>query len=337
VVLCDLEGPAQALDGERDPARVLERLEHVLEQGSRGGEVAVRRAYLDGKRFARLRGRLEGVGFEAVDVGASRTSLALRMAADALELALHQGQNEFLILSSDPELGALVDRLRGLDRTVTQCGLDDAVQAAHEQAPHEQAARPPSRRARQPTLEDEAPQDEEPEDGPVDERDAIRQIAAPADQDEAGEAAGPRTRRSRGGRRARLAPEPSAAEGQRDLEPQRDTPQDRPPRQGPHPDDGPGRDGEAVPRVRVPRRAPGGDPFERLIAAVERVSSEPGEMAWGTRVFAALQEEDPQLNESSLGYPSFDAFLEEAQRRGAIELRREPRTESYVVSWVRQP
>jgi uncharacterized protein (TIGR00288 family) len=94
--------------------------------------------------------------------------------------------------------------------------------------------------------------------------------------------------------------------------------------------------GDAVVREGAPTK---GDDARRqealdLIAeTVEALIAERGEdeKVWGSMVKQALKRRKPGFSESYYGFRSFNGLLEEAQRRGALELERDEKSGGYIV------
>lgn len=317
VLLCDVEAFAEITrNGDESAADTLERFID-------GAEPVSRRAYVNGNRFSRIRRALEDLGFEPVDVGPSRPAISLRIAVDAVELALGREARDFFIITHDPDMLDLLDKLRGYGASVRTPGSEvdsspksfDATaappatatgnaKAATEEALAQSAAGGETRAADAEDAEDH--RSEEPQEPP---ETAVR-AKAPA----------PRTR---GRRRRQPAHESRVREPEGEAFPVS--------RDDEEPDQLPVSRKDTV--HRPPTTEVGEDPFARLLLAIARVSQEPGAIVWGSKILCAMQEDDPETNERTLGFPSFDAFLEEARKRGLVELRREPRTDSYIVSW----
>jgi len=66
---------------------------------------------------------------------------------------------------------------------------------------------------------------------------------------------------------------------------------------------------------------------------IEALQDERGdqERIWGSRVKQALKRRRPGFRESYHGFRSFAALLEEAQRRGLMQLEHDDRSGGYVI------
>ncbi|HXX83569.1 MAG TPA: NYN domain-containing protein [Casimicrobiaceae bacterium] len=76
-----------------------------------------------------------------------------------------------------------------------------------------------------------------------------------------------------------------------------------------------------------------GHALELITETVEALVAERGEeeKIWGSMVKQALKRRMPGFNESYFGFRSFNGLLEEAQRRGALELERHEKSGGYIV------
>ena len=75
------------------------------------------------------------------------------------------------------------------------------------------------------------------------------------------------------------------------------------------------------------------DALELITETVEALVAERGEeeKIWGSMVKQALKRRMPGFNESYFGFRSFNGLLEEAERRGALELERDEKSGGYIV------
>ena len=72
--------------------------------------------------------------------------------------------------------------------------------------------------------------------------------------------------------------------------------------------------------------------FGLMSDAILALSRENKEVLWGSMLKQTMQRKRPSFNESTYGYGSFSELLEEAERKGVIELKRDERSGSYVVT-----
>ncbi|SDE47058.1 NYN domain-containing protein [Rhodobacter capsulatus] len=84
------------------------------------GTVTVRRVYLDAQKTSDWQGGPKG--FRLMHAGTGKNASDLLLALDAMELALREGVNRFVIASSDRDFSHLALRLREYGRQVTGIG-----------------------------------------------------------------------------------------------------------------------------------------------------------------------------------------------------------------------
>jgi uncharacterized LabA/DUF88 family protein len=73
--------------------------------------------------------------------------------------------------------------------------------------------------------------------------------------------------------------------------------------------------------------------LDLILETVEALVAERGddEKIWGSMVKQTLKRRKPGFNESYYGFRSFNGMLEEAQRRGSLELQRDEKSGGYLV------
>ncbi|HET6899142.1 MAG TPA: NYN domain-containing protein [Vicinamibacteria bacterium] len=71
--------------------------------------------------------------------------------------------------------------------------------------------------------------------------------------------------------------------------------------------------------------------FSLLVDAVLALQRENKEVLWGSMVKETMKRKKPSFNESYYGFRTFSQLLEDAQRRGIVQLRRDQKSGSYVV------
>jgi uncharacterized protein (TIGR00288 family) len=76
--------------------------------------------------------------------------------------------------------------------------------------------------------------------------------------------------------------------------------------------------------------------FELTVETLEALQSERGgeERVWGSMVKQALKRRKPGFNERYYGFRSFNALLEEADRRGLLRAERDERSGGYIIHTV---
>ncbi len=74
-----------------------------------------------------------------------------------------------------------------------------------------------------------------------------------------------------------------------------------------------------------------GEAFSLLTDAIEALVRENKEVLWGSMVKQTIIRKKPSFNESYYGYRTFSKLLEDAEKSGLIELKRDSRSRSYII------
>lgn len=80
-----------------------------------------------------------------------------------------------------------------------------------------------------------------------------------------------------------------------------------------------------------------GEGLAQVLEVVEELLADRGgdDKVWGSMVKQTLKRRRPGFNETYHGFRSFNALLEEAQRRGLLSLERDERSGGYVITSIR--
>jgi len=71
--------------------------------------------------------------------------------------------------------------------------------------------------------------------------------------------------------------------------------------------------------------------FGLLVDSVLALQRENKEILWGSMVKETMKRKKPSFNETYFGFRTFSHLLEDAQRRGVVQLRRDQRSGSYII------
>lgn len=112
-----METVAVLVDGDNLSARYAGQ---IARRARALGTVTVRRVYLDAQKTSDWQGGPQG--FRLMHAGTGKNASDLLLALDAMELALREGVNRFVIASSDRDFSHLALRLREYGRQVTGIG-----------------------------------------------------------------------------------------------------------------------------------------------------------------------------------------------------------------------
>ena len=77
--------------------------------------------------------------------------------------------------------------------------------------------------------------------------------------------------------------------------------------------------------------------FELLIDSMVALGRENKEVLWSSMVKDTIKRKRPSFNEGAYGYRTFSDLLEDAERNGIIELKRDTRSGTYVVVGFGRP
>jgi len=79
------------------------------------------------------------------------------------------------------------------------------------------------------------------------------------------------------------------------------------------------------------------DCFQLLIDSIEALQREDKEVLWGSMVKQTMKRKLPSFNESYYGYRSFSHLLEDAAKNKLIEITRDPKSRSYIITSLSEP
>ncbi|HNP37189.1 MAG TPA: NYN domain-containing protein [Woeseiaceae bacterium] len=91
-------------------------------------------------------------------------------------------------------------------------------------------------------------------------------------------------------------------------------------------------------KKRAPKKAdPAQEAIDLIIETTEALYAERGDRAklWGSMIKQTLKRRSPGFNESTYGFSSFSDLLEEAEKRGQLELELDEKSGGYVVRALR--
>jgi len=72
--------------------------------------------------------------------------------------------------------------------------------------------------------------------------------------------------------------------------------------------------------------------FRLLMDAIKALMRENKDVLWGSMVKQTMQRKRPSFNEGYYGYSSFSDLLKDAEAQGIVELKRDRRSGSYIVT-----
>lgn len=72
--------------------------------------------------------------------------------------------------------------------------------------------------------------------------------------------------------------------------------------------------------------------FQLLLESLQALRRENRDVLWSSLIKETIKRKRPSFNEAFYGYKSFGRFLEDAARRGLVELRRDAQNRTYIVT-----
>ena len=97
------------------------------------------------------------------------------------------------------------------------------------------------------------------------------------------------------------------------------------------------REAKKSPRVASPTKVTGAtkktqEAFQLMMDSIKALMRENKDVLWGSMIKQTMQRKRPSFNEGYYGYGSFSELLEEAEKRNLINLKRDSRSGSYIVT-----
>jgi uncharacterized protein (TIGR00288 family) len=328
-IFCDFEnvaiGAQKASYDELDIRLVLERL---LDKG----KIVVKKAYADWDRYKQHKRQMHEAAFELIEIPhvsySGKNSADIRLVVDALDLCyVKKHVDVFVIVSGDSDFSPLVSKLRENNKRVIGLGVksstsdllidncdefiyyDDLVRERRE-AQRKEAA---SRRAKAEAAKLEARPEGKPD---------------PAGKTDAGRAEAAKTDAARDGSRERQRPDRNTAPL---------------PAGAPAPTNGtstqPSSGSFALPPATNGEKANDGktveerqrEAIELVLDVVEALFQDRDGALHGALVKQTLKRKRPEFSERFHGYRTFNQLLEDAGRRGLLELSHDESSGGYVV------
>jgi uncharacterized protein (TIGR00288 family) len=273
-------------------------IEIVLDKLLDKGRVLVKKAYCDWKRYADHRRALHEAGFELLEVPhisyGGKNSADIHMVVDALDMCYTRPHiDTFVILSGDSDFSPLVRKLRENNKVVIGLG----VKSSSGDLLVENC------------------------DEFIYYDDLVRKKKVRRTRDKAAEKAAEKPADPAAKAAAKSEPKAAADRG-RSGKPQTEAAKAEAKPADPKPAE-----------VKPPKE--GGSPEEALQMVLDTAESMMGEREgalWGSMVKQALKRKRPSFDETWHGYRSFADLLEDAQKRGMLELQADERSGGYIIT-----
>jgi uncharacterized protein (TIGR00288 family) len=305
-IFCDFENVAI---GVRDARYKAFDIDLVLERLLDKGKIVVKKAYADWDRYKSAKRSMHEAAFEMIEIPhvsySGKNSADIRMVVDALDLCYTKAQIDvFVIVSGDSDFSPLVSKLRENAKIVIGVGVKNSssdllIENSDEFIYYDDLVR--GRRG-----------------GKRDKRRGAKASRASDKSAKAGDA------------KAADQADAKAADSRADTAGERGDKADRPDKRmsGPPPEatsDGDGANGEDLEE----RRQEG---IDHVLDVVEALFEDRDSHLWGSMVKQVLKRKRPNFSERFHGYRSFSELLEDAQKRGLLELNKDERSGGYIIT-----
>jgi uncharacterized protein (TIGR00288 family) len=296
-VFCDFENVALGVrDANYDTFDIGLVLERLLDKGN----IVVKKAYADWDRYKAHKKPLHEAAFELVEVPhvsySGKNSADIRLVVDALDLCYTKTHIDmFVVVSGDSDFSPLVSKLRENNKKVIGLGVKSSTSDL---------------------LIDNC-------DEFIYYDDLVREKRAAQ-----------RSSKTSGARRPATKDAPKAG-AQKAPEKTADRPGDKRPSL-------PAPKAEPAPAPAAPASPADGDPkadlqarrdeaIEMVLDTVESLFRDRDDNLWGSMVKQVLKRKKPNFSETFHGYRTFNELLEDAQKRGLLDLQKDERSGGYLI------
>jgi uncharacterized protein (TIGR00288 family) len=302
-IFCDFENVAI---GVRDAKYDAFDIDMVLERLLDKGKIVVKKAYADWDRYKAAKRAMHEAAFEMIEIPhisySGKNSADIRLVVDALDLCYTKRHIDyFVIVSGDSDFSPLVSKLRENNKVVIGLGVKNSssdllIENCDEFIYYDDLVRA-RRTAKHGKTKKRPPEKRaEPEKRPEPEK------------------------------RAEPEKRPEARpDGEKRVEERRPVDERRTPAtevEPPAPAAAAGEDLDA-------RRQEG---LDHLLDVVEALFEDRDTHLWGSMVKQTLKRKRPNFSERFHGYRTFTELLEDAERRGLLELSKDERSGGYIIT-----
>lgn len=325
-IFCDFENVAIGVrDAKYDEFNIGLVLERLLDKG----KIVVKRAYADWDRYKSAKRAMHEASFEMIEIPhvsySGKNSADIRLVVDALDLCwVKTHVDVFVIVSGDSDFSPLVSKLRENNKRVIGLGVknsssdlliencdefiyyDDLVRAKREHKAREQKGRPAGR---------------QPAPAPSRHRDEPQRVSAPAPAPLGAVALGGP---SLGGPSLGAPPLGASALSAASA------PTALSATSGPGAASGAVTPGAEAGEKTIEQRQL--EALEMVLEVVEALFQDRDGAVWGSMVKQTLKRKKPNFSERFHGYRTFNDLLEDAQKRGLLEMHVDEKSGGYVVT-----
>ncbi len=325
-IFCDFENVALGVrDAKYDSFDIQLVLERLLDKG----KIVVKRAYADWDRYKAAKRGMHEASFEMIEIPhvsySGKNSADIRLVVDALDLCWVKSHVDvFVIVSGDSDFSPLVSKLRENNKRVIGLGVknsssdlliencdefiyyDDLVRAKRDAKAREASARP----GRGPAPSRGRVEERAPVSSPgvsVSPPSPVSGNASSGDRGVLPERAAPIAFAGERSSTPGATAAPSSAQG---------VPSGAPEKAGSD-------------KTEAQRQL---EALELVLETVEALFQDRDGAVWGSMVKQTLKRKRPNFSERFHGYRTFHDLLEDAHRRGLLEMHTDEKSGSYVIT-----
>ncbi len=299
----------------------------VLERLLDKGNIVVKKAYADWDRYKSYKKVMHETSFELIEIPhvsySGKNSADIRMVVDALDLCYTKSHVDmFVIISGDSDFSPLVSKLRENNKKVIGVGVKNSssdllIDNCDEYIFYDDLVR--EKRKHAPKTEGRSSSSSNTREGIKDRSTAAQSTTAAtaaATTEVAEKEQSPRETTRSG---ATSAQKPGRGASLRVSSETTETP-------------------AAADRTRAPKAATKADETGRqeealdiVLDTAESLFRERDENLWGSMVKQTLKRKRPHFSETFFGYRNFSDLLEDAERRGLLELKKDEKSGGYLI------
>ena len=295
-IFCDFENVAI---GVRDANFKEFDIEMVLARLLDKGKIVVKKAYADWSRFKSAKRSMHEAAFEMIEIPhvsySGKNSADIRLVVDALDLCYTKPHIDFfVIVSGDSDFSPLVSKLRENDKIVIGLGVKNSSSDLLIDNCDEFIYYDDLERKRRQAARADAKKKPRPRRAPASGGSASSSSNGGSSQSASNSSSSSSSAPASG--RASTDSGPENGESEQDIEERRQV------------------------------------ALDRVLDVVEALFADRDGHLWGSMVKQTLKRKRPNFSERFHGYRTFTELLQDAQKRGLLELSRDERSGGYLIT-----
>ncbi len=315
-VFCDFENVALGVkDAKYDAFDIELILERLLDKG----KIVVKKAYADWERYRSSKRGLHEAAFELIEIPhasySGKNSADIRIVVDALDLCYTKDHVDvFVIISGDSDFSPLVSKLRENAKTVIGMGVKNSssdllMENCDEFIFYDDLVRQKKSARKKSTKKKPKPQ-EQPE--------KTEKKAAPK----------PKAAKNGDDKRKGGAEKTDKDKADKDKADKDKTDKDKADKDKADKDKADKAEGADTPAEMSGDKE---EALEMVLDTVESLFRERDENLWGSMVKQTLKRKKPHFSETYFGYRTFNQLLEDAERKGLLEMEKDAKSGGYII------